>query len=231
MTRKTPGRNKAKTRVYSARKRKSGSTRWLERQLNDPYVHKAKMAGYRSRAAFKLLEMDERLNLLSPGMAVIDLGAAPGGWSQVAAAKGCRVVAIDLLAMDPIPDVNFLQMDFLDPAAPDALKAALGTPADIVLSDIAPNTIGHRQTDHLRIMAAVEAAFMFACEVLRPDGVFIAKVFQGGAQNTMLSEIKLAFRNVKHIKPPASRADSSEQYIIASGFRGTNPYSSNSRSG
>lgn len=219
MSRNTTSRNKAKTRVKTARKRKNSSTRWLERQLNDPYVHQAKMAGYRSRAAFKLIEMDERLGLLKPGMKVVDLGAAPGGWSQVAAAKGCHVVAIDLLAMDPVPDVIFMQMDFLEEAAPQALKDALNGPADVVLSDIAPNTIGHKQTDHLRIMIAVEAAFQFACEVLKPEGVFIAKVFQGGAQNTLLAEMKKSFKTVKHIKPPASRSDSSEQYVVASGFK------------
>lgn len=213
-------RNKAKTHVKTARKRKSGSTRWLQRQLNDPYVEEARKQGYRSRAAFKLIEIDKKLKLLKPGMKVLDLGAAPGGWSQVAAEKGCEIVALDLLAMDPVPGVHFIQMDFLDDAAPDVLKEALAGPADLVLSDIAPNTTGHKQTDHLRIMAAVEAAYYFATEVLKPGGTFIAKVFQGGAQNTLLAQMKKDFSKIRHIKPPASRKESSEQYLVASGFRG-----------
>ncbi|MCE7887750.1 MAG: RlmE family RNA methyltransferase [Alphaproteobacteria bacterium PRO2] len=213
-------RNKKKSRVKTAKKRKTSSTRWLERQLNDPYVDKAKAAGYRSRAAFKIIEIDEKINLLKKGMKIVDLGAAPGGWSQVAAKKGCAVVAIDLLEMDEIPGVDFAQMDFMDDDAPDKLKAMLGGPADAVLSDMAPNTMGHKSTDHIRIMAVVEAAYYFAKEVLKPGGTFVAKVFQGGAQNTLLAEMKKDFQTVKHIKPPASRKESSEQYLVAIGFRG-----------
>lgn len=213
-------RNKPKSRVRTAKGRKTSSTLWLKRQLNDPYVSKAKEEGYRGRAAYKLKELDERLKLLKPGMKVVDLGSAPGGWSQIAAAKKCSVVAIDLLAMDPIPGVAFVQMDFMDDDAPDKLKALLDGPADIVLSDMAPNTTGHKQTDHIRIMAVVEAAFLFATEVLKPGGTFVAKVFQGGAQSEVLAEMKKHFKTVRHIKPPASRKDSSEQYLVASGFKG-----------
>ena len=214
-------RNKAKTRVKSAKGRKISSTRWLQRQLNDPYIPKAEAAGYRSRAAFKILEIDEKFEFFAPGQVIVDLGAAPGGWSQVADARGAKVVAIDLLEMDEIPGVDFIQMDFMDDDAPDVLKNMLsGELADVVMSDIAPNTTGHKQTDHLRIMACVEAAHMFACEVLKPDGVFIAKVFQGGAQNVLLAEMKKTFKVVKHMKPPASRKESSEQYLVATGFRG-----------
>ncbi len=214
-------RNKAKSRVKSAKGRKTSSTLWLKRQLNDPYVEKAKKEGYASRAAFKLIELDDRVKLLKKGMKIVDLGAAPGGWSQVAAKKGCTVVAIDLLAMDAIAGVDFIQMDFMDDDAPDKLKAMLDGPADIVLSDMAPNTIGHKATDHIRIMAVVEAAFLFSTEVLKPGGAFVAKVFQGGAQNDILAEMKRHFKTVKHIKPPASRQESSEQYVVATGFKGS----------
>lgn len=214
-------RNKAKTRVYSARGRKNSSTRWLQRQLNDPYVDRAQKEGYRGRAAFKIIEMNEKLHFLKEGMTIVDLGSAPGGWSQVAAQHGAKVVAIDLLEMDELAGVDFVQMDFMDDAAPDQLKAMLGgKKADVVMSDIAPNTIGHKQTDHLRIMAVVEAAYYFAREVLKPGGLFIAKVFQGGAQHTLLAEMKHDFVSVKHMKPPASRKDSSEQYVIGVTFRG-----------
>ncbi len=213
-------RNKKKSRVKTAKKRKTSSTRWLERQLNDPYVDKAKTDGYRSRAAYKILEIDDRIKLLKRGMKIVDLGSAPGGWSQVAAQKGCTVVAIDLLEVDEIPGVDFVRMDFMDDAAPDKLKAMLGGLADAVLSDMAPNTMGHKSTDHIRIMAVVEAAYYFAKEVLKPGGTFVAKVFQGGAQNTLLAEMKKDFKTVKHIKPPASRKESSEQYLVAMGFRG-----------
>lgn len=212
-------RNKPKSKVKTAKGRKISSTRWLQRQLNDPYIDKAEKAGYRSRAAFKIIEIDEKVNFLKPGLKIFDLGAAPGGWSQIAAEKGCEVVAIDLLEMDEIPGVKFVQMDFMDNKAPDILKNMLGGSADVVMSDIAPNTTGHKQTDHLRIMAAVEAAFYFAIDVLKPDGIFIAKVFQGGAQNTLLAEMKRHFKTIKHIKPPASRKESSEQYLVATGFR------------
>lgn len=218
-------RNKPKTKVKTAKGRKNSSTRWLKRQLNDPYILEAEKHGYRGRAAFKIKEMDEKLEILSPGSVIIDLGAAPGGWCQVATEKGCQVIAIDLLEMDEMPDVEFFQMDFMDDDAPDKLKASLEklSPnglADAVISDMAPNTTGHKQTDHLRIMAVVEAAYYFACEVLKPDGVFVAKVFQGGAQNTLLAEMKKNFTTIKHMKPPASRKESSEQYLIATGFKG-----------
>ncbi len=218
-------RNKQKTKVKTAKGRKISSTRWLQRQLNDPYIDLAEKNGYRGRAAFKLKEIDEKLNFLKSGMTIIDLGAAPGGWCQIATAKGCKVIAIDLLEIDEMPDVEFFQMDFMDEQAPDILKEALGKQskdglADIVLSDMAPNTMGHKQTDHLRIMAVVEAAYYFAIEVLKPDGIFVAKVFQGGAQGELLKEMKKNFKTIKHIKPPASRKESSEQYVVATGFKG-----------
>lgn len=218
-------RNKAKTKVRTAKGRKIGSTKWLQRQLNDPYINEAEKSGYRGRAAFKLIQMDEKLDLLKPGMRVVDLGAAPGGWCQVLAEKGMeKIVAIDLLEMDEIGGVDFIQMDFMDDDAPDKLKEMIGEAdgglVDLVLSDMAPNTTGHKQTDHLRIMAVVEAAYYFACEILKPDGVFVAKVFQGGAQNTLLAEMKKSFKTVRHMKPDASRKDSSEQYLVATGFRG-----------
>ncbi len=213
-------RNKAKTRVKTARGRKTSSTNWLKRQLNDPYVQEAKKLGYRGRAAFKIKEIDEKLGLFKKGMKIVDLGSAPGGWSQIASEKKCRVVATDLLEMDEVPMVDFIQMDFMDNDAPDKLKAMLDGKADVVMSDMAPNTIGHKQTDHIRIMAVVEAAHLFATEVLKPEGIFIAKVFQGGAQNEMVALLKKDFKTVKHIKPKASRKESSEQYVIASGFRG-----------
>ncbi len=213
-------RNKAKSKVKTAKGRKIGSTKWLQRQLNDPYILQAEKAGYRGRAAFKLKELDEKLKLLKPGMKVVDLGSAPGGWCQIAAEKGCSIVAIDLLEMDEVPGAQFIQMDFMEEEAPDRLKAMLDGEADIVLSDMAPNTTGHKQTDHLRIMAVVEAAYYFAVEVLKQDGTFIAKVFQGGAENTLVAELKKSFKSVKHIKPPASRKESSETYLVAQGFRG-----------
>ncbi len=218
-------RNKPKTKVRTAKGRKNSSTRWLKRQLNDPYIMEAEKRGYRGRAAFKLKEMDEKLDCLKEGMTIIDLGAAPGGWCQIATEKGCKVIAIDLLEMDELPDVTAFQMDFMEDDAPNVLKEALGKEssdglADVVLSDMAPNTTGHKQTDHLRIMAVAEAAFYFAIEVLKPDGVFIAKVFQGGAQDSLLKEMKKSFAVVKHVKPPASRKESAEQYVVATGFRG-----------
>ncbi len=216
--------NKPKTRVKTSKKRKTSSTRWLQRQLNDPYVAEAKKHGYRGRAAFKLKEMDEKHGLLKPGAVIVDLGAAPGGWCQIATEKKCKVVAIDLLDMDELPGVVFFKGDFMDDDAPDKLKTELlkldrSGLADAVLSDMAPNTIGHKQTDHLRIMAVVEAAYYFACEILKPGGTFVAKVFQGGAEQDLLKDMKKRFEKVKHIKPPASRKDSSEQYLIATGFK------------
>lgn len=213
-------RNKAKTKVKTAKGRKNSSTRWLQRQLNDPYVKEAERLGYRSRAAFKLLEIDEKLNLIEPDMTVIDLGAAPGGWLQVAMEKKARkVIGLDLLPIDPLPEVTLLQMDFMDDDAPEQLVNALGEGADLVLSDMAPNTIGHKDTDHLRIMALVEAAYYFARDVLKPGGTFLAKVRQGGAQHELLAQMKKDFKTVKHVKPPASRSDSAEQYVVAMGFK------------
>lgn len=219
-------RNKAKEKVKTAKGRKTASTNWLKRQLNDPYVEKAKKEGYRGRAAYKLIEMNEKLDILKEGQVIVDLGAAPGGWCQVATEKGAKVVAIDLLEMDELADVDAIQMDFMDDDAPDRLKDMIRQYnddglADCVLSDMAPNTTGHKQTDHLKIMAVVEAAYWFAKEVLKPEGVFIAKVRQGGAQNTLLAEMKRDFKTIKHMKPPASRKESSEQYLIATDFKGT----------
>lgn len=220
MVKKRTSRDKA-VRVKTAKKRKNSSTRWLERQLNDPYVSKAQREGYRGRAAFKLEEIDEKIGLLEKGMLVVDLGAAPGGWCQVAAKKGCKVVGLDLLEIDPLPDVDFVQMDFTDDEAPDVLiKMMDNQKADVVLSDMGPNTTGHRNTDHLRIMMLVELAYHFAKDVLKPEGVFIAKVRQGGTQNELLAEMKKDFKTIKHIKPPASRKESSETYLVAQGFRG-----------
>jgi 23S rRNA (uridine2552-2'-O)-methyltransferase len=209
-------------RLRTAKGRKVSSTRWLERQLNDPYVQRAKAENYRSRAAYKLIELDERFGLLKGAKAVIDLGIAPGGWSQVVrrAAPNATVVGIDLLPTDPIDGVVILQLDFMDETAPERLKEALGGPADLVLSDMAANTVGHQQTDHLRTMALVEAGLEFAREVLRPGGAFVAKVLAGGADNQLVAELKRNFATVKHAKPPASRKDSSEWYVVAEGFKG-----------
>lgn len=212
-----------KQRVKTANKRSLSSQKWLERQLNDPYVARAKREGYRSRAAFKLLEIDEKYRILKPGQRVVDLGAAPGGWSQIAAKvvgpKG-KVVGIDLLPIDPMPGVEFIQLDFLDESAPGKLIEMLGGPADIVMSDMAANTTGHKKTDHLRIIGLAEAAIYFAREILAPGGAFIAKVFQGGTENQLLADLKRDFAVVRHVKPAASRADSAELYVMATGFRG-----------
>jgi 23S rRNA (uridine2552-2'-O)-methyltransferase len=223
---KGQGARALKVRVKTAKKRSLSSTLWLERQLNDPYVARAKREGLRSRAAFKLVEIDDKHRFLKPGARVLDLGAAPGGWSQVAAKRvgpNGKVVAIDVLEMDAIPGVEFARLDFLDPSAPDRLKAMLGGPADVVLSDMAANATGHRKTDHLKIVALVEAAAVFAAEVLKPGGAFLAKVLQGGTEGALLAELKRSFTTVKHIKPAASRADSAELYVLASGFRGGQP--------
>ena len=210
-------------KLRTAKGRKVSSTRWLERQLNDPYVKRARAEHYRSRAAYKLLELDERFGLLRGVKAVVDLGIAPGGWSQVVRRRvpQARVVGVDLLPTDPIDGVTILQMDFMDDAAPDRLKAELGSPADLVLSDMAANTVGHPQTDHLRTMGLVEAALEFATEVLRPGGAFVAKVLAGGADSNLVAELKRHFTAVKHAKPPASRKDSSEWYVVAQGFKAT----------
>jgi len=216
------GERRLKVRVKDKRKSQS-SRKWLERQLNDPYVARAKREGFRSRAAFKLIEIDDKHHLLKSGGRVADLGAAPGGWSQVAkkrvGASG-RVVGIDILDMDEIPGVEFAKIDFLDPAAPERLKAMLGGPADVVLSDMAANATGHRATDHLKIMALIEAAAEFASEVLKPGGSFLAKVIQGGTEGALLAGLKRDFATVKHVKPAASRSDSAELYVLATGFRG-----------
>jgi 23S rRNA (uridine2552-2'-O)-methyltransferase len=209
-------------RVKTARRRTASSTRWLERQLNDPYVKRAKAEDYRSRAAYKLLELDERFGFLKGTKRVVDLGIAPGGWSQVLRRRvpGAAVVGIDLLPTDPIDGVTILQMDFMDDSAPEQLRSALGGPADLVLSDMAANTVGHPQTDHLRTMGLVETAMDFASEILRPGGAFVAKVLAGGADNNLVAELKRRFATVKHAKPPASRKDSSEWYVVAQGFKG-----------
>jgi 23S rRNA (uridine2552-2'-O)-methyltransferase len=223
-------RNDLKQRLKTARKRTLSSQKWLERQLNDPYVARARREGYRSRAAFKLLEIDDKYRLLKPGQRVVDLGAAPGGWSQIAAARvgsqngRGRVVGIDLLAIEPMPGVEFIQLDFLDESAPGRLIELLGGPADIVMSDMAANTTGHKKTDHLRIMGLAEAAIYFAREILAPGGAFVAKVFQGGTENELLADLKRDFVTVRHVKPAASRADSSELYVLATGFRGSNDH-------
>jgi 23S rRNA (uridine2552-2'-O)-methyltransferase len=216
-----------KTRVKTARKRTLSSTLWLERQLNDPYVAQAKREGWRSRAAYKLIEMDERYHLLKPGMRVVDLGAAPGGWAQVAAKKvrsaegQGRVIGIDLLDVEPIPGVDFEVMDFLENDAPEKLREKLGGRADAVMSDMAANATGHRQTDHLRIVALAEMAADFACEVLASGGFFVAKVLQGGTESQLLARLKRDFQMVRHVKPAASRKDSAELYVLATGFRGS----------
>jgi 23S rRNA (uridine2552-2'-O)-methyltransferase len=221
-----PGGRGAKVRVKTARQRSVSSTRWLQRQLNDPYVAEAKRRGLRSRAAFKLLQLDERFGLLKPGTRVVDLGAAPGGWTQVAvervgalSGKG-KVVAIDILPMEPMAGATVLEGDFLADEAPDRIRAALGGPADLVLSDMAAPTTGHAATDHLRIMALAETAYEFAAGVLAPGGAFVAKLFQGGAERELLTRLKRDFAEVKHVKPQASRAESAELYVVALGFRG-----------
>jgi 23S rRNA (uridine2552-2'-O)-methyltransferase len=212
--------------VKTGGKRKLSSKLWLERQLNDPYVAQAKRDGFRSRAAYKLQEIDDKHRFLKPGQSVVDLGAAPGGWSQIAAkrvgsanGKG-KVIAIDLLEMPEIPGVEFAQLDFLADDAPEKLRAMLGGGADAVMSDMAANTTGHRKTDQLRIIGLVENAAAFACEVLNPGGTFLAKVFQSGADADLVAQLKRDFASVKHVKPAASRQDSSERYVLATGFRG-----------
>ncbi len=221
---KDSGRKKQK--LKPSRTRTLSSRQWLERQLNDPYVKRAKSEGYRSRAAYKLAEIDDKARFLKRGSRVVDLGAAPGGWSQIAAertgasdGKG-KVIAIDILDVESIKGVDFMQLDFLDETAPAKLKSILGGPADVVISDMAGNTTGHRQTDHIKILALVESAAEFAREVLAPGGTFLAKVIQGGTEHSLLAGLKRDFLSVKHIKPPASRADSAELYVLATGFRG-----------
>ena len=215
----TPPRGLA-VAVRTAKGRTGASQRWLARQLNDPYVQAAKQQGWRSRAAFKLAELDDRFHLIRRGARVVDLGAAPGGWTQVAVRGGAaHVVAVDLLPMDPVPGSEVLRGDFTEPAIQAQLIEMLGGKADLVLSDMAPNTTGHTATDHLRIMALAEAALEFAVEVLAEGGAFVAKVFQGGAERQMLDRLKRRFASVRHAKPPASRKESSELYVVATGFR------------
>lgn len=211
-----------RTRVKTAKGRKVGSTRWLERQLNDPYVKRAKAEGYRSRAAYKLIELDARFGFLKGATRIIDLGIAPGGWTQVARQRlpQAVIVGIDLLPTDPIEGTTILLMDFMEDAAPERLREALGGPADLVLSDMAANTVGHPQTDHLRTMGLVEAALDFAAGILQPGGAFVAKVLAGGADSGLVAELKRRFATVKHAKPPASRKGSSEWYVVAQGFKG-----------
>ena len=222
MSRGGGGPGGGRTRVRTARGRSASSQRWLERQLNDPYVRRAQAEGYRSRAAYKLLELDERFGLIRGAQRVVDLGIAPGGWAQAVRRRNAAaaVVGIDLLPTDPIEGVTLFEMDFMAEEAPAQLADALGGEADLVLSDMAANTVGHQQTDHLRTMALVEAAAAFAGEVLRPGGAFVAKVLAGGADSALVAELKRMFATVKHAKPPASRKDSSEWYVIAQGFKG-----------
>lgn len=226
------GQRQLHTRVKTARKRTASSARWLQRQLNDPYVAAAKREGMRSRAAYKLIEIDDKHHILKPGQVVVDLGAAPGGWSQVAAervksvdgagANKGQVVAIDYLGVEPLPGVEILQMDFTDDDAEDRLKVLMrGGRADVVLSDMAAPTVGHSRTDHLRIIGLAEMAAHFAIDVLNDGGAFLCKVFQGGSEKELLDLLKRNFKTVKHVKPPASRADSAELYVLATGFRGT----------
>jgi 23S rRNA (uridine2552-2'-O)-methyltransferase len=207
--------------VKSAKSRSAASARWLARQLNDPYVTAARQQGWRSRAAFKLLELDDRFHLIQKGARVLDLGAAPGGWTQVAVKRGATsVLAVDLLSIDPIQGATILQGDFADPDMPARLTEALGGKADLVLSDMAPNTTGHASTDHIRIVALAEMALDFAVRILSPGGTFVAKVFQGGSEKQILDVLKRKFGSVRHAKPPASRKESSELYVVATGFKG-----------
>jgi 23S rRNA (uridine2552-2'-O)-methyltransferase len=213
------GRGRVPVKVKKDRGRTASSRKWLQRQLNDPYVAAARSAGYRSRAAFKLVELDEKFRFLKKGARVLDLGSAPGGWSQVAAAKGATIVAADVLAMDEIPGVTFFQADLTDADVPARLKDALGGPADVVMTDMAAPTTGHRATEHIRTIALVEIALEVAEDTLKPGGAFVGKVFQGGSSNGLLARLKKSFREVRHVKPPASRAESVELYVVALGFK------------
>jgi 23S rRNA (uridine2552-2'-O)-methyltransferase len=214
------GRGKP-ARLKTAKMRTPSSQAWLSRQINDPWAAKARAHGYRSRAAYKLTDIADRFGLLLPGQRVIDLGAAPGGWTQVALERGIRrIVGVDLLPVEPLPPAEILEMDFTDPACGDLLVERLGGPPDLVISDMAPNTVGHRRTDHLRIVGLIDAAVDFAESVLAPGGAFVAKAFQGGEISEVLTRLKRSFAQVRNVKPPASRPDSSETYIVATGFRG-----------
>lgn len=219
----TDGRGQVRARIKDRKDRTVSSKRWLERQLNDPYVHAAKTKGYRSRAAFKIVELDGKFHFMKKGARVLDLGAAPGGWSQIAASRvGAtgRVVAMDILEMEPLDGVTIFQLDMLDAETPAILIEALGGPADVVLTDMAAPTTGHRATDHLRTTALLEAALDMAEATLKPGGIFVGKAFRGGAENDLLQRLKKSFTAVKHVKPPASRAESVELYLVATGFRG-----------
>ncbi|MGZ3299044.1 MAG: RlmE family RNA methyltransferase [Asticcacaulis sp.] len=217
----TSGRGVGHTAVKTAKQRTQSSAKWLERQLNDPYVVRAKLEGWRSRAAFKLMEIDDRFHVLKRGARIVDLGCAPGGWVQVALKRGASFVAgVDLLPVDPLPGAELIEADFTDLDVSRRLTAMMGGKADVVLSDLAHNTVGHRQTDHLKIMGLLELASDFALDNLRPGGAFIAKAFQGGETETLLLKLKLSFDNVRHMKPKSSRADSSEIYIVATGYKG-----------
>jgi 23S rRNA (uridine2552-2'-O)-methyltransferase len=213
------GRGREPVKVKKDRGRSQSSRAWLKRQLNDPYVAAAKAKGYRSRAAFKLIELNDKFRFLKKGAKVLDLGAAPGGWSQVAANVGAVVVAADVLEMEPVAGVTFFQADLTDPDVPQMLKQALDGPADVVLTDMAAPTTGHRATDHIRTIALVEIALEVALDTLKPGGTFVGKVFQGGSSNELLARLKKAFREVKHVKPPASRSESVELYVVALGFK------------
>ncbi len=214
------GRTKP-ARLKTAKDRTASSQAWLERQINDPFAAKARAHGYRSRAAYKITEIDDRFRLLKPGMRVVDLGLAPGGWTQVAIERGItEIVGVDLLPVDPIYPAHILEMDFTDPACGPRLIELLGGPPDVVLSDMAPNTVGHRQTDHLRIMGLIEVAAEFAKGVLKPGGAFVAKAFQGGETHEIIADLKRNFTEVRNVKPKASRADSSEVYLVALGYKG-----------
>ena len=221
MPEQPPGQRGLTVKLRTARGRTTASQKWLQRQLNDPYVRAAQQQGLRSRAAFKLMEIDDKLKLLHRGSRVVDLGAAPGGWSQVAVKRGAStVVGVDLLQVDPVTGATLLQGDFNDEAVQQQLRDLLGGTATIVLSDMAPNTTGHTATDHMRIVALAELAFVFSTEILEPGGAFIAKVFQGGSERSILAPMKRHFANVRHVKPSASRKESSELYVVATGFRG-----------
>jgi len=220
----TTGRSRGKrVRVKTARGRKTSSVRWLQRQLNDPYVAEARRQGYRSRAAFKLIWLDDKYKILKRAKRIVDLGSAPGGWTQVAverAPKGAKIVAIDIREMDPVEGSEFIQMDFMGDEAEDRLKDAAGGPVDVVMSDMANSATGHKQTDHIRTLALVETAYDFATKVLAPGGVFVAKVLRGGTEGELLAALKKDFKSVKHVKPDSSRAESTELYLLATGFRG-----------
>lgn len=223
--RRGSGSRQTTVKLRTARGRSASSQRWLQRQLNDPYVAESKRLGYRSRAAFKLIEIDDRFKLLKKGQRVVDLGCAPGGWTQIAvqrvgAPQKGQVVGLDILPLDPIAGAELLQADFTEAEAPERLKALLGGPVDVVLSDMAASSTGHKKTDHIRIVMLAELALDFAFEVLAPDGVFVAKVFLGGSERDLLNPMRQAFRQVRHFKPPSSRSESAETYVIATGFRG-----------